>query len=129
MRKHLLPPDRNWYRANFHCHSHLSDGYWPPARLRDALVSHIAHLLAYHDERAETLDQDLALQRLFVSYSTIMGISPHLHPRLPATTTTSTDMESIGYAVGSFNDSNANRGEAASLFYAMMNDSLYALDL
>ena len=35
MRKHLLPPDRNWYRANFHCHSHLSDGYWPPARLRD----------------------------------------------------------------------------------------------
>ena len=105
----------------------LSDG--SPARLRDALVSHIAHLLAYHDERAETLDQDLALQRLFVSYSTIMGISPHLHPRLPATTTTSTDMESIGYAVGSFNDSNANRGEAASLFYAMMNDSLYALDL
>ncbi len=35
MRKHLLPPDLNWYRANLHCHSNLSDGYWPPARLRD----------------------------------------------------------------------------------------------
>ena len=35
MKKHLLPPDRNWYRANLHCHSNLSDGFWPPARLRD----------------------------------------------------------------------------------------------
>ncbi len=35
MKKYLLPPDLNWYRANLHCHSNLSDGYWPPARLRD----------------------------------------------------------------------------------------------
>ena len=34
MKKHLLPPDLNWYRANLHCHSTLSDGYWPAARLR-----------------------------------------------------------------------------------------------
>ena len=34
MKKHLLPPDLNWYRANLHCHSTLSDGYWPAARLK-----------------------------------------------------------------------------------------------
>ena len=105
----------------------LADG--SSARLRDAIASHIAYLLEYHAEQAETLEQDLALQRLFVSYSNISGISPHLNPSLPPATATASDTEEIGYAVGSFNDSNANSGEAALLFYAMMNDSLYALGL
>ena len=59
MRKHLLPPDRNWYRANFHCHSHLSDGYWPPARLRDEYKKAGYQILAITDHNVLVDHSDL----------------------------------------------------------------------
>ena len=59
MRKHLLPPDRNWYRANFHCHSHLSDGYWPPARLRDEYKRAGYQILAITDHNVLVDHSDL----------------------------------------------------------------------
>ena len=59
MRKHLLPPDRNWYRATFHCHSHLSDGYWPPARLRDEYKKAGYQILAITDHNVLVDHSDL----------------------------------------------------------------------
>ena len=59
MRKHLLPPARNWYRANFHCHSHLSDGYWPPARLRDEYKKAGYQILAITDHNVLVDHSDL----------------------------------------------------------------------
>ena len=59
MRKHLLPPDRNWYRANIHCHSHLSDGYWPPARLRDEYKKAGYQILAITDHNVLVDHSDL----------------------------------------------------------------------
>ena len=104
----------------------LADG--TPAVLRDALASHVDHLLAYHAARAKMLEEDRALQRLFAPYASFTGVSPHLHPSIPVAGSAS-DAESVSYAVGDFDNSNANTGEAASLFYAMMNDSLYTLGL
>ncbi len=105
----------------------LADG--TPAGLREALVSHIRFLLDFHADRAESLNEDLQLQRLFSAYSNITGVSPRIHPRLSTATSADADMENVSYAVGTFLESNSNTGEAAALFYAMMNDSVYALGL
>ena len=59
MKKYLLPPDRNWYRANLHCHSNLSDGYWPPARLRDEYRNAGYSILAVTDHNVLADHSDL----------------------------------------------------------------------
>ena len=59
MRKYLLPPDLNWYRANLHCHSNLSDGYWPPARLRDEYRKAGYSVLAISDHNVLVDHSDL----------------------------------------------------------------------
>ena len=59
MKKYLLPPDRNWYRANLHCHSNLSDGYWPPARLRDEYRNAGYSILAVTDHNVLVDHSDL----------------------------------------------------------------------
>ena len=106
----------------------LSDGTL--SGLREALVSHIGFLLDFHAERAKTLNEDLQLQRLFSAYSSITGVSPRLHPVLPtATAAGDANLENVSYAVGTFLEANSNTGEAAALFYAMMNDSVYAIGL
>ena len=37
MRKYLLPENVNWYRANMHCHSTISDGSLTPEELKKIL--------------------------------------------------------------------------------------------
>lgn len=100
----------------------LQDG--TPAFLRDALLSHIDYLLEYHKDRAKALEQDKALFNLFNGFQSIVCLSPHLQPTLKEV-----EHETLGFAVGKFNESNANSGEAASLFNALVNDSVYALGL
>ena len=36
MKKYLLPENVNWYRANMHCHSNISDGSLSPEELKEA---------------------------------------------------------------------------------------------
>ena len=59
MKKHLLPPDLNWYRANLHCHSTLSDGYWPAARLRTEYKNAGYSILAISDHNVLINHSDL----------------------------------------------------------------------
>ena len=59
MKKHLLPPDLNWYRANLHCHSTLSDGYWPAARLRTEYKNAGYQVLAISDHNVLVDHSDL----------------------------------------------------------------------
>ena len=35
MKKHLLPPEENWYKANLHCHTTVSDGNFSPERMKE----------------------------------------------------------------------------------------------
>ena len=59
MKKHLLPPYLNWYRANLHCHSTLSDGYWPPARLKTEYKNAGYSVLAITDHNVLVDHSDL----------------------------------------------------------------------
>lgn len=35
MRKYLLPKDGEFYKANLHCHSVISDGRWTPEQIKE----------------------------------------------------------------------------------------------
>ena len=49
MRTHLLPQNVNWYRANLHCHTNLSDGKLTPEQVRDLYRSRGYSIIAYSD--------------------------------------------------------------------------------
>ena len=34
MKKYILPNNVNWYRANMHCHSNISDGSFTPDKIK-----------------------------------------------------------------------------------------------
>ena len=51
MRKYLLPPDGNWYKANLHAHSTVSDGEMTPEEMKEAYKAHGYSVLAYTDHQ------------------------------------------------------------------------------
>ena len=49
MKKYLLPNEGNFYKANLHCHSSLSDGTLTPKELKDLYKANGYSVLAYTD--------------------------------------------------------------------------------
>ncbi|MCQ2454705.1 MAG: PHP domain-containing protein [Clostridia bacterium] len=49
MKKYLLPENGNFYKANLHCHSNISDGDYTPLQLKDLYKSHGYSVLAITD--------------------------------------------------------------------------------
>ncbi len=49
MRKYLLPQEGNFYKANLHSHSTISDGKLTPQEMKDLYKSHGYSILAYTD--------------------------------------------------------------------------------
>lgn len=49
MKKYLLPKEGNFYKANLHCHSNISDGNLSPLQLKELYKSHGYSVLAYTD--------------------------------------------------------------------------------
>ena len=49
MRKYLLPCDGNFYKANLHCHSVLSDGHWTPEEIKENYKAMGYSVVAYTD--------------------------------------------------------------------------------
>jgi len=49
MRKYLIPKEGNFYKANLHCHSDISDGALSPEELKKLYRSHGYSILAYTD--------------------------------------------------------------------------------
>ena len=49
MRKDLLPSGVNWYRANLHCHTTISDGNLTPEQVKDAYKAMGYSIVAYTD--------------------------------------------------------------------------------
>lgn len=60
MKKYLLPKDGNFYKANLHCHSVLSDGALTPEELKQEYKSKGYSVLAYTDHDIMISHQDLA---------------------------------------------------------------------
>ena len=49
MRKYLLPENGNFYKANLHCHTTVSDGRWTPEEIADLYRRHGYSVVAFTD--------------------------------------------------------------------------------
>ncbi len=49
MRKYLLPKEGNFYKANLHCHTTLSDGDFTPEEIKEMYKAHGYSVVAYTD--------------------------------------------------------------------------------
>ena len=59
MKKYLLPENVNWYRANMHCHSNISDGSLSPEELKEAYKNRGYSILAITDHEILVDHSDL----------------------------------------------------------------------
>jgi len=60
MKQYLICPDHKQYKANLHCHSHLSDGHLSPEALKELYKSHGYDILAITDHERPRCHQHLA---------------------------------------------------------------------
>ena len=49
MKKYLISPELNWYRANMHCHTTVSDGHYSPEEIKKAYKEMGYSIVAYTD--------------------------------------------------------------------------------
>ena len=49
MRKDILPSGVNWYRANMHCHTTVSDGYFSPEEIKKVYMEMGYSIVAFSD--------------------------------------------------------------------------------
>ena len=59
MKEYILPQNGNFYRANLHCHSTLSDGKLTPEELKEIYKSAGYSVLAYSDHNVLIDHSDL----------------------------------------------------------------------
>lgn len=59
-RRALLPESGNWYKANLHCHSTISDGDYTPEEVRDLYQKHGYSVLALTDHELLVQHTDLS---------------------------------------------------------------------
>ena len=59
MKKYLLPPEGQFYKANLHCHSTVSDGRWSPERIKAEYMARGYSVIAYTDHDVLIPHQDL----------------------------------------------------------------------
>jgi len=57
--KIYLLPQTNWYKANLHCHSTLSDGCWTPAEIKTRYMEKSYSIVAFTDHDYIFSHQDL----------------------------------------------------------------------
>ncbi len=59
MKKFLLPDGVNWYRANMHCHTTVSDGHYSPEEVKKAYKEMGYSIVAYTDHEIIKTHNDL----------------------------------------------------------------------
>ena len=59
MKKYLLPETGEFYKANLHCHSTVSDGKWTPERIKEEYTKRGYSVIAYTDHNVLLDHQDL----------------------------------------------------------------------
>ena len=80
MKKYLLPESGNFYKANLHCHTTLSDGRLTPEEIKELYKSQGYSIVAYTDHNILSVTATTAqpmsreqVKRLTAKLSTITG--------------------------------------------------------
>ena len=60
MKKYLLPKDGQFYKANLHCHTTVSDGHFSPKQVKEAYVSRGYSVIAFTDHDVMIPHSELA---------------------------------------------------------------------
>ena len=80
MRTYLLPDGLNWYRANLHCHTIHSDGFWPPERVKDEYRKAGFSVVAYSDHNVLVPHNDLTDENFVALTATELDVSAQKVP-------------------------------------------------
>ena len=60
MKKYIISPELNWYRANMHCHTTISDGHFTPEEIKDVYKKMGYSIVAYSDHELIRDHSDLS---------------------------------------------------------------------
>ena len=80
MKHYVLPENVNWYRANMHCHSVISDGNFTPAELKEHYKNHGYSILAITDHEVIVDHSDLNDRDFLTLTSSEYAIDQELAP-------------------------------------------------
>lgn len=83
MKKYLLGPSANWYRANLHCHTVHSDGALTPQEVKDLYKSRGYSVVAYSDHERFVPHNELTDGEFVAINSAEYGFSLGIPSRLP----------------------------------------------
>ena len=86
MRKYLLPEKGNFYKANLHCHTTVSDGKMTPEEIKEAYTSRGYSVVAFTDHDVLIPHPELADENFLPLNSYEMEINEHF-PRKPGSKT------------------------------------------
>ena len=59
MKKYIISPELNWYRANMHCHTTVSDGHYSPEEIKKFYMDMGYSIVAYTDHEIIRTHNDL----------------------------------------------------------------------
>ena len=59
MKKYIISPELNWYRANMHCHTTVSDGHYSPEEIKKHYKEMGYSIVAYTDHEIIRTHNDL----------------------------------------------------------------------
>ena len=82
MRKYLLPEKGNFYKANLHCHTTISDGKMTPEEIKEAYTSRGYSVVAFTDHDVLIPHPELADEKFLPLNGYEMEINEH-DPRKP----------------------------------------------
>lgn len=79
MRKYLLPKEGNFYKANLHCHSTVSDGKWSPEEIKEKYMEKGYSVIAYTDHDVMIDHSDLTDE----NFLALRGYEMEVNEKLP----------------------------------------------
>lgn len=65
MKKYLLPEKGDFYKANLHCHTNISDGKYTPEEIKEIYKSRGYHVVAYTNHNSYNYHKELNWMEIF----------------------------------------------------------------
>ena len=83
MKKYLLPESGNFYKANLHCHSTVSDGKWTPEQIKQNYMAQGYSVVAYTDHDVMVPHHELSDESFLALTGYEMEINEPKDPQNP----------------------------------------------